>query len=90
MYSTSNLVARTLLLVRRHREEKLLDAAIDPVVGSFLSSSEAVACWVTNGELTLRFGIMLGINRIAREIELGPARLVACLILSPCMYQFGT
>jgi hypothetical protein len=53
------LVARTLLLVRRHREEQQLDAAIVPVAGSFLSSSAAVACWVTNGELTLRFGINL-------------------------------
>ena len=53
------LVARTLLLVRRHREEQPLDAAIVPVAGSFLSSSAAVACWVTNGELTLRFGINL-------------------------------
>jgi hypothetical protein len=32
------LVARTLLLVRRHREEQLLDAAIVLVAGSFLSS----------------------------------------------------
>ena len=53
------LVARTLLLVRRHREEQPLDAAIVPVAGSFLSSSAAVACWVTNGELALRFGINL-------------------------------
>ena len=51
------LVARTLLLVRRHREEQLLGAAIVPVAGSFLSSSAAVACWVTNGKLTLRFGM---------------------------------
>ncbi len=50
------LVARTLLLVRRHREEQLLDVAIAPVAGSFLSSSAAVACWVANWELTLRFG----------------------------------
>ncbi len=53
------LVARTLLLVRRHREEQLLDTAIIPVAGSFLSSSAAVACWITNGELTQRFGINL-------------------------------
>ena len=53
------LVARMLLLVRRHREEQLLDAAIVPVAGCFLSSSAAVACWVTNGELALRFGINL-------------------------------
>ena len=53
------LVARTLLLVQRHREGQLLDAAIVPVAGSSLSSSAAVACWVTNGELTLRFGINL-------------------------------
>ena len=47
--------------MRRHREEQLLlvVAAIVPVAGSFLSSSAAVACWVTNGELTLRFGINL-------------------------------
>ncbi len=37
------LVARTLLLVRRHREEQLLDAAIAPVAESFLSSLAAVA-----------------------------------------------
>ncbi len=43
-----------LLLVRRHREEQPLDAAIAPVAGSFLSSSAAAACWVINGELTLR------------------------------------
>ncbi len=59
MLSTSNLVARMLLLVWRHREEQLLDAAIAPVAGSFLSSSAAVACWVTNGVLALRFGIKL-------------------------------
>ena len=53
------LVALTLLFVRRHREEQLLGAAIVPVAGSFLSSSAAVACWVTNGELTLRFGMNL-------------------------------
>ena len=53
------LVARTLVLVRRHRKEQPLDAAIVPVAESFLSSSAAVACWVTNGELTLRFGISL-------------------------------
>ncbi len=38
------LVARTLLLVRRHREEQLPGAAIVPVAKSFLSSSAAVAC----------------------------------------------
>ncbi len=55
------LVARNLLLVRRwrHREEQPLDTAIVPVAGSFLSSSAAVACLVTNGELALRFGINL-------------------------------
>ncbi len=53
------LVARKLLLVWRHREEQPLDAAIVPVAGSFLSSSAAVACWVTNGELALRFGLNL-------------------------------
>ncbi len=53
------MVARTLLLMRRHREEQPLDAAIVPVAGSFLSSSAAVESWVTNGELTLRFGINL-------------------------------
>ena len=44
---------------RSHREEQLLDAAIIPVAGSILSSSAAVACWVTNGALTLRYGINL-------------------------------
>ena len=70
------LVARTLLLVRRHREEQLLDAAIVPVAGSYLSSSAAVACWVTNGELALRFGInlsnqgdLLGILRRVRAAD---------------------
>jgi hypothetical protein len=53
------LVARSLSLVRRHREEQLLDAAIVPVAGSFLSSSAVVASWVTNGELKLCFGINL-------------------------------
>jgi hypothetical protein len=43
------LVARTLLLVRRHREEQPLGAAIVPVSGSILPSSAAVACWVANG-----------------------------------------
>ncbi len=54
-------VARTLLLVRRHREDlqQLLDAAIVPVAGSFLSSSAAGACWVTDWEMALRFGIKL-------------------------------
>ena len=36
------LVARTLLLVRRHREEQQLNAAVIPVAGSFLYSSAAV------------------------------------------------
>jgi hypothetical protein len=53
------LETRTFWLVQRHREERLLDAAIVPVAGSFLSSSAAVACWVTNRELALRFGINL-------------------------------
>ncbi len=51
------VVARTLLLVRRNHKKQLLDAAIAPVAGSFLSSSAAVACWVANVESTLRFGI---------------------------------
>ncbi len=38
------LVSRTLLLARRHSEEELLDAAIAPVAGCFLSNSIAVAC----------------------------------------------
>jgi hypothetical protein len=54
---TSILVVHALLLARRHSEEQLLDAAIIPVVGSFLSSSTAVACWVTDGEMALRFGM---------------------------------
>ncbi len=47
--STSILVVHALLLARRHREEQLLGAAIVSVVGSFLPSSTAVACWVTDG-----------------------------------------
>ncbi len=56
-------VARTLLLLRRHREEQLLDAAIAPVAGSFQSSSAAAACLVTNWELALRFGINMSNQR---------------------------
>ncbi len=70
------LVARTLLLARCDVEERLLDAAIVPVAESFLSSSRTVACWVTNGELTLRFGInwsnqgdMLGTLRRVRAAD---------------------
>ncbi len=44
----SNLVVHALFLARRHREKQLLDAAIVSVVGGFLSSSTAVACWVTD------------------------------------------
>jgi hypothetical protein len=51
------LVVHALLPARRHRDEQLLDPAIVSVVGSFLSSSTAVACWVTDGETTLRFGM---------------------------------
>ena len=68
-------VARTLLLVRRHRNEQLLDAAIVPIAESFLSSSAAVACWVTNGELTLRFGINNNNNKARKRcggFVLGP------------------
>jgi hypothetical protein len=39
------------------RLEQLLDAAIVSVVGSFLSSSTAVASWVADGEMALRFGM---------------------------------
>jgi hypothetical protein len=53
----SIFVVHALLLARRHREEQLLDAAIVSVVGSFLSSLTAGACWVTDGEMTLRFGM---------------------------------
>ncbi len=53
------LVARTLLLVRRYREEQLLRAAFAPVAGSSLLSSAAVEFWFTNLELALRFGIDL-------------------------------
>ncbi len=54
---TSILVVHALLLARRHCEELPLDAAIVSVVGSFLSSSTAIACWVTDGEMALRFGM---------------------------------
>ena len=54
---TSILVVHALLLARRHREKHLLDAAIVSVVGRFLSSSTAVACWATDGEIALCFGI---------------------------------
>jgi hypothetical protein len=54
---TSILVVHALLLARCHRDEQLLDAAIVSVVGSFLSSSTAVACWVNDGVMTLRFGM---------------------------------
>ncbi len=53
----SILVVHVLLLARRHREEQLPDAAIASIVGSFLSSSTAVACWVTDGQTTSRFGM---------------------------------
>jgi hypothetical protein len=54
---TSILVVHALLLARHHREEQLRDAAIVSIVGSFLSSSTAVACWVTDGKMTSRFGM---------------------------------
>ena len=55
------LVARTPLLMPRHREEQLLDTAIAPVAGSFLSSSAVSSGRMLGSqwELTLRFGINL-------------------------------
>ncbi len=56
------LVVHALVLAQRHREEQLLDAAIVSVIGNFLSSSTVVACWVTDGEMTLRFGMDVSIE----------------------------
>ncbi len=55
----SIFIVQALLLAQRHREEQLLDAAIVSVIENFLSSSTAVICWVTDGEMALRFGMNL-------------------------------
>ena len=55
---------------------KVKDAAIVSVVGSFLSSSSAVACWDTDGEMTLRFGI----NVSSEEFCLSPC--AGCVLLN--------
>jgi hypothetical protein len=77
------LVARTLLLVRRNREEQQLDAAIVPVAGSFLSSSAAVAYWVptTNSIPTKVFARRLSL-RTSRRLGSAPVRL-ACTQRGP-------
>jgi hypothetical protein len=60
-FTSQTLVAHALLHVRRHLEEHLLDVAIVPVVGSFLSSSTRITCWVTDDrwkhDLAIRFGM---------------------------------
>jgi hypothetical protein len=51
----SIFVAHALMFARRHRKEQLLYVAIVSVVGSFLPRSTAIASWVSDGEMTLRF-----------------------------------
>ena len=55
--AASILVAHAQILAQHFYAEQPLDVSIVPVLGSFLPSSTAVASWVTDGEMALRFGM---------------------------------
>ncbi len=83
-FPTSILIAHALSLARRHHEEQLIDVAIIPVVESFLSSSTAVACWVTGANIVLHFGM-----NVPSEGEL-LAHCAGCVLLitfSKCAWR---